>query len=181
MRPLKQFIVEATNSTPYKSAKTYGDFGEKWFDMCKDFATAGNTRYMKHHFNEFSDFTKEMDAWFTPPASNNYYDKLCKARWEMCKALKTKNLDKFIEIAKDNKVNKLSYGASYEADKIYGSFFLDVYMLISTYNYIAGNKVFMFSKILNSLWNIESDLSQDWYDVYIERVNKLKQQADSQK
>lgn len=181
MRPLKQFIVEATESTPYKNAKTYGDFGKKWFDKCKDFATAGNTRYMKYQFKDFTNFTKEMDDWFTPPTSSSNYDKLCKARWEMCKALKDKDLDKFVEIAKDNRVDKFSYGGSYEADKTYGSYFLDVYMLISTYNYIAGNKVFMFSKILNSLWGIQSDLSQYWYEVYIERVNKLKQQADSQK
>lgn len=181
MKPLKQFIVEATASTPYKNAKTYGEFGEKWFDKCKDFATAGNTRYMKHRFNEFSDFTKEMDEWFTPPTSNSRYDKLCKDRWEMCKALKDKDLEKFVKIAKDNKIEKLSYGASYEADKIYGSYFLDVYMLISTYNYIAGNKAFLFTTVINSILGIESNLSEYWYEVYIERVNKLKQHVDTHK
>lgn len=170
MKKLQHFVTEATKNEPYKKAETYGELGEKWFDKCKDFAIAGNTRYTKYHMNKFSDFLEDMENWFEPPQT----DKICSARWEMCKALKDKDIDKFIKISKDNGISDFLFG-TYKAENVYGSYFLDVYMLISTYKYVCGDRIFFFEKVLNSIWRITETMTKDWQDVFIETIDRLKQ------
>lgn len=171
MKSLTEYINEARINV--KSAKAYGQFGEKWFDKCRDFATAGNTRYTRYRMSDFSDFFTEMEESFVPPTDNNIFSKICRARWEMCKALKDGDIDKFIKISKENRIDKFLYG-SYQSDKVYGSYFLDVYMLLSTYNYVVGGKAFAMENALNTIWSIDETMSKDWQDVYIEVVTNLK-------
>lgn len=173
MKTLAQFINEAKINL--KSAKAYGEFGEKWFDKCKDFAVAGSTRYAKYHMTDFSNFLTEMEEWFEPPTENKIFNKICAARWEMCKALKDGDIDKFIKISKENRIEKFLY-ATYKSENVYGSYFLDVYMLLSTYKYVVGEKTFVMEKILNTIWGIKETMSKDWQDVYMEIVTNLKNQ-----
>lgn len=180
MKNLQQFVIEATKKESYKKAETYKEFGKKWFDKCKDFAIAGSTRYAKYHMHDFSGFLKDMEEWFEPSQTGKIYDNICKARWEMCKALKDKDIDKFIKISKDNNISHFLYG-TYNSENVYGSYFLDVYMLLSTYNYICGNRAFLLERVLNSIWNINETMKQDWQEVYIDTIDRLKKYVSSDK
>lgn len=172
MKNIQQFIAEASKKEPYKQAETYGEFGKKWFDKCKDFAVAGSTRYTKYHMYEFAGFLEEMEEWFKVPETGKFYDKICNARWEMCKALKEKDIDKFIKISKENDISNFLY-ATYNAENVYGSYFLDVYMLISVYEYVMGRKVFLHERVLNTIWGIRETMKEDWQDVFMDTIKRL--------
>jgi hypothetical protein len=50
-------------------------------------------------------------------------------------------------------------------------------MLFSVYKYILDGNIVIRNGIMNSLWNIESTLNENWYDIFIDIVNKLKKQV----
>ena len=184
MKDIKTFISEAKKQTPkkeypMKKKETYGDLGEKWFDKCKDFATAGSTQWTKYGINDFKGFLEDMDKEFKPGGEGRW-KKDCEVRWEMCQALKDKDLEKFVKIAKENYVEKFSFGAHPNADYTYGSYFLDTYMLLRTYQYILDGNMVIRNGILNAIWRIDDTMSY-WYDKFIDTVHKLEKQVPGHK
>lgn len=176
MKDIKEFIIEASKKEyPYKKAETYGSLGKKWFEKCKDFAVAGSTNWTKYGINDFQGFLEDMEKEFEPPKDA----KTCIARWEMCKALKEKNLDKFIEIAKDKHIEKFTYGA-FMAETVYGSYFLDTYMLLKTYEYILDGNLIIRNGILNAIWRLD-DTMEMWYNIFIDEIHKLEKQVPGHK
>lgn len=176
MKSLNEFIIESTvKKSKYEQPDTYGELGKKWFDKCKDFATAGNMHYTKYGINDFNGFLDDMDKEFEAPEPNNFYNKISNVRWKMCKALKDKDLNTFIKIAEENNIENFTYGA-YLNNRVYGSYLLDTYMLFSVYEYILDGNIVIRNRVMNSLWNIESTLNDNWYNIFINVVNKLKKE-----
>ena len=175
MKDIKVFLTEAKKKEapkkdyPYKKSETYGKLGEKWFDKCKDFATAGSTSLTKYGINDFKGFLEDMEKEFDPPKDST----TATNRWEMCKALKDGNLEEFVKIAEDKHIDKFTYGA-FMSERVYGSYFLDTYMLLKTYEYILDGNLIIRNGILNSIWSIDDQY--DWYNYFIDIVHKLKDQ-----
>ena len=184
MKDIVNFINEAKKPAPkkeypMKKKETYGELGEKWFDKCRNFATAGSTQWTKYGINDFKGFLEDMDKEFKPSGEGRY-GKICEARWEMCQALKDKDLEKFVKIAKENDIEKFSFGAHPTADYTYGSYFLDTYMLLRTYEYILDGNLIIRKGILNAIWQID-DTMDSWYDKFIDIVHKLEKQVPGHK
>lgn len=180
MKDILTYIAEATKKEyPMKKKETYGEFGEKWFDKCKDFATAGSTNYSKYGINDFNGFLEEMDKWFKPGGEGRWKED-CETRWEMCKALKEGDLNKFIKIADDNYVEKFTFGAHPHANYVYGSYFLDVYMLLSIYKYIVDGNLIIRNNILNTIWRVDDTMDR-WQDKFISTVHKLEHMVPGHK
>ena len=180
MKDILTYITEAVKKEyPMKKKETYGEFGEKWFDKCKDFATAGSTNYSKYGINDFDGFLEEMDKWFKPGGEGRWKED-CETRWEMCKALKEGDLNKFIKIANDNYVEKFIFGAHPHADYVYGSYFLDVYMLLSIYKYIVDGNLIIRNNILNTIWRVDDTMDR-WQDKFISTVHKLERMVPGHK
>lgn len=183
MKDIKSYISESNKQItkkeyPMKKKETYGDLGKKWFDKCKDFATAGNTHWTKYGINDFKGFLEDMDTNFKPGGEGKW-KKYCEVRWEMCKALKDKDLEKFVKIARENYVEKFTFGAHPYADYTYGSYFLDTYMLLRTYEYILDGNIVIRDNILNAIWRIDD--MYDWYDRFIPIIHKLESQIPGHK
>lgn len=179
MKDIKTYINEAKKTTlkkeyPVKKKETYGELGEKWFDKCRNFATAGSTQWTKYGINDFKGFLEDMEKEFDPPKDST----IATNRWEMCKALKDGNLEEFIKIAKDKHIDKFTYGA-YMSERVYGSYFLDTYMLLRTYEYILDGNLIIRNGILNAIWNIDD--YDNWYDKFIPEVHKLEKQVPGHK
>ena len=125
--------------------------------------------WTKYGINDFKGFLEDMDKEFDPPKDN----KISKTRWDMCQALKDKDLEKFVEIAKANNIEKFTYGA-FMAETVYGSYFLDTYILLRTYEYILNGNLIIRNNILNTLWKMDD--KYDWYNNFIDVVHKLEKQ-----
>ena len=185
MKDIQFYLIEAKKREiskreyPMKKKETYGSLGEKWFDKCKDFALAGNTAYTKYHINDFNGFLEDMDKEFKPGGEGRWKED-CEVRWKICQAIKDGDLENAVKLAKENNIDKFTYGAHPNADYTYGSYFLDTYMLLRTYQYILDGNLVIRERILNTLWDLDSTLDP-WYNKFIDLVHKLEKQVPGHK
>ena len=159
----------------------------EWYEKCHELSISGNLNYSKYGINDFAnsddskDFIKCFEKNFEIPTKylEGFYGDLAKARWDMCKALQNKDIEKVAQIGKDNNVEHFSYGASPAADYVYGSNFMDCYLLLATYEYILDGNLIIRKNIFNAIARIDDRF--DWFKNYVDLVHKLEKEIPGHK
>ena len=182
MKSLNNFLNEALikkgtkisgkSDYPPKSKKAYGEFGEKWFDKCKDLSYSGSWRWCHYLPRDFKGFIEDFEKNYMQIISDiKRFDDLGNIRYDMCMALKNNDIDKFVDLAKTNKIEKFLYAASPESDDVYGSHILDTYMLLKSFDIIKHlNKKANDNWIWYNLFRLDT---LDWYDNYKTYINDM--------
>ena len=65
------------------------------------------------------------------------------------------------------------------SERVYGSYFLDTYMLLRTYEYVLDGNLIIRNGILNAIWNMDD--YDNWYDKFIPEIHKLEKQVPGHK
>ena len=152
--------------------RAYGEFGEKWYDKCKNLSYSGSWRWCLYLPKDFKGFIEDFEKNYVQIISKiKRFNDLGNIRYDMCMALKNNDIDEFVNLAETNKIENFLYCGKPESDYIYGSHILDTYMLLKSFDIIKHlNK----KADDNWIWyNLFKLYGLDWYDNYKSYIKNM--------
>ena len=161
------------NKLDPRTKEAYGEFGEKWFDKCKNFAISGSWYWTKPKLypDDFDGYLEDFDELFKPPTGDSYYDQLSKIRYEICQNIRKGNIDNALKLIKDNDIRHFMYGADPDSEHTYGSYMLDCYMYFASLKY-ASKSLSAYNFAKTALLNLEH--SFNWWKQFEKIIKTCK-------
>lgn len=165
-------LVKFINEGKY-SPKDYKTLGKRWYDKCYNLSIAGSFDYTEPRltFNDFEGFLDDFERLYKVPTENDRWSRLARARYNIGKAIRNGEIEKVRSIAEHNEVDKFTYSAHPAADYVYGSYFLDCYLVFATYEYITNGNLIIRNGIMKRIWDF--DRKYDWYKDFEKNVEML--------
>ena len=186
MKSINNFILEKLKLTSQSKLKdqkenndprkkeTYGDFGERWFDMCKNLSLAGSFAYTspKLHLYDFANYLDDFDKNFKPESGNSTWAKISQTRYQIGQFIRKGKIKDAVDLAKKENIESFTYGALPNSYRVYGSYMLDCYMIFATYEYMTNEATTVRTNIFQGIFNL--DYQFDWYKRFEKFVNTYK-------
>lgn len=157
-----------------KTKEAYGELGEKWFDICKNFSISGSWYWTKPRLtiSDFDGFIEDFEKSFKPPSGNSYYDQLSQIRYEICQHIKQGEIEDALELIKSNDIRHFMYGEDPDSEHTYGSYMLDCYMYLVSLRYIKTICPAYYSYAVHTLLDLERTFN--WWDNFEKLIKNCK-------
>ena len=157
-----------------KKKESYGDFGERWFDICKNLSISGSFAYTnpRLHLYDFANYLDDFDKHFKPDTETSYWGKRSQTRYKICQFIRKGKIKEAADLAEKENIENFTYGEHPDSDYVYGSYMLDCYMIFATYEYMTNGATTVRTNILQGIFNL--DYQFDWYKRFEKFVNTYK-------
>ena len=167
-------LKETKEFSDPRRKELYGDFGERWFDLCKTLSLAGSFKYTcpKLHLYDFANYLDDFDKNFKPDSRNNIWGDISRTRYQICQFIRKGKIKEAAELAKKKNIENFSYGAHPCSYRVYGSYMLDCYMIFATYEYMTNGATTVRTNILQGIFNLDNQF--DWYKRFEKFINTYK-------
>ena len=186
MKSIYKFILEKlklNNQSKLKSKEqnldprkkeTYGDFGERWFDMCRNLSISGSFAYTspKLHLYDFANYLDDFDKNFKPDSGDSLWAEMCRTRYKIGQLIRKGKIKEAADMAYNENIESFTYGAHPASYRVYGSYMLDCYMIFATYEYMTNGATTVRNNILQGIFNLDNQF--DWYKRFEKFVNTYK-------
>lgn len=176
MKTINNFIQEKlkiTKDTKISDNKENKEVLNKWYEKCKDLSCAGTFGLTDMHLrpSDFKGFTEDMRKAFIPEGTSRWYN-ICTARYNIIQAVIEKDIDKMIQIIKDNNFDYLYACANYSSKYVYGSHLLDCWLAFELYDYLSDNSGYYSQQNFSLLFRLDDTFS--WINDLKKNLKELK-------
>ncbi len=157
-----------------RTKEAYGQFGERWFDKCKNLSISGSFAYTtpKLHLYDFANYLDDFDKNFKPDTRDNLWAKISYTRYQIGQLIRKGKIKEAADLAYNENIESFTYGAHPASYRVYGSYMLDCYMIFATYEYMTNGTATVRNNILQGIFHLDSQF--DWYKRFEKFVNTYK-------
>ena len=176
MKQINNFIQEKlkiNSKSKVSDNKENKEILNKWYEKCKDLSCSGTFGLTSGHLkpSDFNGFVEDMRESFVPEGKSRWGD-ICTARYNIIQAVIDKDIDKMIQIIKDNYFDYLFACANPDSEYVYGSHLLDCWLAFELYDYLSDNSGYYSQQNFSLLFRLDNTFS--WINDLKKNLKELK-------